>query len=228
MVVTVRVAALVCLVGAAVAGCADGGGARERSAAQMLDDANDTMSSLKSVTVDMTSGAGFSMRVTTDLRSRCTSKVAWKNGARLEQIRIGETDYVRPNRTYLERWKGSAVSGKDDQERWIKVPAGRAEPGDGLSACPREFASFGKVTKGRSTEVDGSPAIELVVTDKADKGGAYTFQVATEGKPYILKVVYQRTGERTTTSYSAFDEPLGVRAPAEADVLAATAGDLIA
>ncbi|MEU0070397.1 hypothetical protein ABZ027_12760 [Streptomyces sp. NPDC006332] len=224
---TLRVAALVCLMGAAVAGCGDGSGAEERSAQQILDDANDTMSALKSVTVDMTSGPRFSMRVTTDLKSRCTSRVTWGNGARLEQIRIGGTDYVRPNRAYLERWKDSAVSGRDDQKRWIKVPADRAVPGDGLSECPREFASFGKATKGGSTEVDGRPAIALMVTDKADKGGTYTFHVATEGKPHILKVVYKRAGERTTTTYSAFDEPLGVRAPAKADVLDATEGDRI-
>lgn len=62
------------------------------------------------------------------------------------------------------------------------------------------------------------------MTDKEDKGGTYAFYVATEGKPYILKVVYKGTEYRTTTSYSAFDEPLGVRAPAETEVL--DAGDL--
>ncbi|MFE0652655.1 hypothetical protein ACFVZH_29180 [Streptomyces sp. NPDC059534] len=58
-----------------------------------------------------------------------------------------------------------------------------------------------------------------MVTDEADQGGRYTFYVATEGKPYILKVVYKGAGRQSTTSYSAFDEPLDVRPPAEADIL---------
>ena len=139
MAATVRMAALACLAGAALSACGDGTdgtAAQERSAGQILDDANDTMSALESVTVDVTSGEGFSMRATTDLDSRCTSSVTWGTGARLEQIRIGDTDYVRPNRTYLERWKGWGASGKDDQQRWIKVPADQAEPGDGWSPAP--------------------------------------------------------------------------------------------
>ncbi|MFI9585369.1 hypothetical protein ACIHCQ_26735 [Streptomyces sp. NPDC052236] len=85
-----------------------------------------------------------------------------------------------------------------------------------------DVASFGVATKGEPTKVNGSPAIPLVVTDEADKGGSYTFYVATEGKPYILKVVYKGAEYRSTTSFSAFDKPLDVRPPAKADVLDAS------
>lgn len=224
---TVVTAALACLLtGAATAGCSDGT-AEEPSAEQMLDDANDTMDALKSVTVEATTTSStsgtISSRFTTDLKNKCTSKVTWSaTGAALEQIRIGETDYVRPNRAYLNKWSGRSVT--TGQNTWIKTPVSEAQPGDGLSVCPRQFTSFGTATKGKPTEVDGTPALRLVVTDKEDKGGTYAFYVATEGKPYILKVVYKGTEYRTTTSYSAFDEPLGVRAPAETEVL--DAGDL--
>ena len=57
------------------------------------------------------------------------------------------------------------------------------------------------------------------MTDKAAKGEIYTFCVATRGKPYILKTVYQGGDTRTVTSFGAFNKPLDVRAPAEADVL---------
>ncbi|ELS53609.1 putative lipoprotein (Precursor) [Streptomyces viridochromogenes Tue57] len=189
----------------------------------MLDDANDAMRELRSVTVVAdtvrTDGDGFSSRFTTDLRSRCTSKVTWKEtGATLEQIRIGETDYVRPNRAYVEQWSGKAMN--RPQNTWLKTPA--SEPGDGLSSCTRDFTSFGTVRKGEPTEIDGTEAVELVVTDKADKGGKYTFHVATEGKPYILKVVYKGADLSTTTTYSGFDGPLDVRAPAAAQVLDST------
>lgn len=218
-------AVLACLLtGAALAGCSDGttSASEELSAEEMLDDANDTMGALRSVTVDATttssSSGAISSRFTTDLKSRCTSKVTWTaTGASLEQIRIGETDYVRPNRAYLNEWSSRSVT--TGQNTWIKTPASKAQPGDGLSACTREFTSFGTATKGRPTKVDGTPALPLVVTDKEDKGGTYTFYVATEGEPYILKVVYKGAKYRTTTGYSAFDEPLDVQPPARTEVL---------
>ncbi|MEW2574802.1 hypothetical protein [Streptomyces syringium] len=217
-------AALACLVvGAAVAGCTEGAGtAKEPSAERMLDDANDTMNALTSVTIDgkttRAAGGGYSSHQTTDLKGRCASRTTWATGAALEQVRIGATDYVRPNRAYLKQWSGRSMAGSKDQSRWAEVPADEAEPGDGLAACTREFVSFGAATKGERTKVNGTPAMPLVVTDEADKGGSYTFYVATEGKPYILKVVYKGTEFHSTTSFSAFDKPLDVRPPAKADV----------
>ncbi|MFE9438062.1 hypothetical protein ACFYO2_03445 [Streptomyces sp. NPDC006602] len=227
---TVVTAALACVAaGGAVAGCSGSSAAKEPSAEQLLDDANDTMKALKSVTVDgrtttVATGEGFSSRLTTDLKGTCTSSRTWTNGARLEQIRIGDADYVRPNRTYLER-AGKDVADKGEQERWVKSPAKETAletEEAGLSNCTRPFSSFGKATKGEPTEVEGRPAIALVVTDEADKGGTYTFYVATKGKPYLLKVVYKGTEYHSTTAFSAFDEPLGVRPPADKDVLDAT------
>jgi hypothetical protein len=220
---TVVTAVLACLVvGAAVAGCADGTTAEELSAERMLDNANGTMDALKSVTIDtdatVTGGDGYSSHLTTDLRGRCAYKTTSVTGASLEQIRIDGTDYVRPNRAYLEE-SGRDMAGTQDQNRWIKTPSSEAEAGDGLAECTQEFTSFGVATKGEPTKVNGSPAIPLVVTDDADKGGSYTFYVATEGKPYILKVVYEGAEYHNTTSFSAFDKPLDVRPPATADVL---------
>jgi len=228
---TVVTAALACVAtGGVVAGCsADGSSGDEPSAEQLLDDANDTMTALKSVTVDgktttVAGGEGFSSRLTTDLKGTCRSSRTWTNGARLEQIRIGDADYVRPNRTYMEL-AGKEVAGKGEQQRWVKSPAGETAletEEAGLSNCTREFASFGTATKGEPTEVGGRPAIPLVVTDEADKGGTYTFYVATKGKPYLLSVVYKGADYHSTTSFSAFDEPLDVRPPADTDVLDAT------
>lgn len=64
-----------------------------------------------------------------------------------------------------------------------------------------------------------------MVSDKADKEGTYTFYVATEGKPYILKVTYKGTGYQSTTLFGDFDRPVDVRPPAKADVLDASASD---
>ncbi|MEU5661029.1 hypothetical protein [Streptomyces longwoodensis] len=70
---------------------------------------------------------------------------------------------------------------------------------------------------GRPTEINGVAAMSLEVTDATS--GAYTFYVATEGRPYLLKVVYKDAEMDTTTSFSAFDEPLHVHPPDQAKVL---------
>lgn len=203
-------------VGAVLTGCSGGGGTAEKSARELLDEANDTMSALRSVTVDMSNTAGsgtVTTRLRTDLKERCTARTTWARNGSLEQIRIGETDYVRPDETYLENWSGKSVADVRPKQ-WAKVPADEAQPGDGLAACTWPFESFGKATKGAAGSVGGREAIALHVTDKGDKGGAYTFYVATTGKPYLLKTVYKGGGNVTTTSFSAFDEPLDIRPPA--------------
>ncbi|CAL9464478.1 hypothetical protein C1708_19030 [Streptomyces sp. DH-12] len=215
-------ATLTCLVtGAAVTGCSGDGAAESRSAGQLLDDANAAMNALTSVTVDMvtrTTEAGkLSARLTTDLKDTCTFTSSGPSGSRLEQIRIDGSDYVRPNRAYLEE-SGRQMSGAGEQGRWVKTPVSESEPGDGLAQCTYEFASFGEVDeRSGPTEVDGTPATSVEVADGED--GSFTFHIAAEGKPYILKVVH-KDGERvTTTSFSAFDEPLDVRPPDQAKVL---------
>ncbi|MEU5432002.1 hypothetical protein AB0G73_01345 [Streptomyces sp. NPDC020719] len=111
------------------------------------------------------------------------------------------------------------MTGTQRQSRWVKTPTSAATPGDGLGECTREFASFGKAQQSDPVEVDGTRTIPVQVTDQADKGGTYTFYVAAEGKPYILKVLYKGATLQSTTSFSAFDKPIDVRAPAAADVL---------
>ncbi|MFI8891383.1 hypothetical protein [Streptomyces paradoxus] len=222
---TVRTIALCLLAGTALAGCGAGGTGDDQSAGDLLDEANATMRKLDSVTVDITnrttSGDTVTSHLVTDLDGRCRSRTTWSGGGVLEQIRLGPTDYVRPNRAYLQKWKKKpGVTG--EQKLWVKTPVDPASSGgDGLTSCERPFDSFGTAKKGGSTRVGGSRAVEVIVTDKADREGTYTFYVAEEGEPYLLKTVYESAAQRTTTSFSGFDEPLNLRAPKPDEVLSA-------
>lgn len=215
--------ALCLLASAALAGCGAGGTGEDGSAGDILDEANARMRKLDTVTVDITNRTKSSGTVTshlvTDLDGRCRSKTTWSGGGALEQIRLGTTDYVRPNRAYLQKWKNKPGV-RSEQKLWVKTPVDPASSGgDGLTSCERPFDSFGTAKKGDSTRVGDTKAIELIVTDKADKEGTYTFYVAEEGEPYLLKTVYKSAAQRTTTSFSGFDEPLDVRAPKPGEVL---------
>ncbi|MET7517089.1 hypothetical protein ABZS88_27115 [Streptomyces sp. NPDC005480] len=221
---TAITATAACLaLGATVTSCSGDAGTDERSAEQLLNDAYKTMKSLKSVTVDAdTTSAGgkhSTSRLRTDLKSTCTFKSSSESGAALEQIRIGETDYIRPNRAYLDQWSGQETPSAAEQVHWIKKSSSESAPGDGLSDCTWPFTTFGKAKKGKPTTIGGHQAIALTVTDGKVKGGAYTFHVATEGKPYLLNVTYKGPDFRTTTTFSAFNKPLEVEPPAEGDLL---------
>ncbi|ANB04607.1 hypothetical protein SAM40697_0645 [Streptomyces ambofaciens] len=216
---TTTTAVLTCLLAGLVAGCGSGGGSE--SADEMLEDANAAMRALKSVRIDSTStaaqGGTVTVRLVTDLKSRCTAKATFSQGGSLEQIRTGETDYVRPDRAYLESRRPGGVTG--EQRLWIRTSADAAQPGDGLSSCTRPFASFGTAEKGKSTRVGGREAVELTVSDEEDRGGKYTFSVATQGEPHLLKVVYEGADYDTSTSFTDFDEPLDVRPPKSSEVI---------
>lgn len=207
---TTVTAALACLaLGAALAGCthstsaAEPSPSKEPTARQLIDAANDAMKALTSVTIDANSfdasGEDRSTHLTTDLKGRCAARTTWATGHSLEEMRIDGTDYVRTN-----------------QGRWNKAPSREAKPEDGITGCTWDFTTFGVAKKRGPSEVDGRPAIRLVVTDKEDEGGAYNFHIATKGKPYILKVVYEGAEYHSVTTFSAFDERLDVRPPAEA------------
>ncbi|MFD5556156.1 hypothetical protein ACFWIA_20235 [Streptomyces sp. NPDC127068] len=224
---TVATALSCLLLGTALAGCTDSAPKKqeeERSARQLLDEANETMAALDSVTVTMDTamadGTRVSGQVTTDLKRRCTGRTDFGAGKQLDEIRIDDTGYFRPNRAYLKEWaeeRGLAdVAGR---KPWVKAVSDGAR---GIT-CTREFAFFGEAKKGKPGEVDGVPTIALVVTDEADEGGTYAFHVATEGEPYLLKVAYEGTDHRNTTTFSGFDAPLDVRAPAPSEVVDATA-----
>lgn len=224
-------AALCLFVGAVAVGCADAGSsahtrtAEIRSADQLLNETDRTMKALTSVTftTDVSSTDGsrrYSSRVTTDLAHRCRMKAAWSQGATMEQIRIGETDYIHPNGDYLELWGRTTVPAMRHKP-WLKSPASAAKGADGLVECAWPFSSFaeGKATTGDVTELDGKPVISVNVTEEVAEGGVYTFYIAAEGKPYLLRIDYRDSHHRTVRRFSGFNDRLDIQPPAAADVL---------
>ncbi|MEU1853356.1 hypothetical protein ABZ499_29855 [Streptomyces sp. NPDC019990] len=224
---TVTTTALACLLaGAALTGCGTGGDGGEKSAGDLLDEANATMRKLNSVTVDITNRTtdGFvTSHLVTDLDSRCRSRTTYSASGTLEQIRLGGTDYVRPDRAYLQKWRNTPGL-TDDPKLWAETPVDPAASGNGLTSCERPFDSFGTARKGGTTRVGDTEAIKVIVTDKADKAGTYTFYVATEGRPYLLKTVYKSATQQTTTAFGGFDVPLDIQAPEADEILRVPGG----
>ncbi|MFJ8031532.1 hypothetical protein [Streptomyces sp. NPDC096032] len=224
-------AALCLCVGAVTVGCADTGDpahartAEIRSADQILNETDRTMKALTSVTfttdVSTTdSGRRYSSRVTTDLEHRCRMTAVWSQGAAMEQIRIGQTDYIHPNDAYLELWGRTTVPAMRHKP-WLKSPASAARGADNLVDCAWPFSSIakGRATLGDVTELDDKPVISVNVKEEVAEGGVYTFYIAAEGKPYLLRIDYRTPRHRAIRKFSGFNDRLAVQSPAAADVL---------
>ncbi|NEC67735.1 hypothetical protein [Streptomyces sp. SID9727] len=201
-----------------LSGCSGNTEPQEQSAGQMLAEANKTMKSLQAVTITgrmtMEDGRWSTTRLRTDLKGTCSFTTAASTGERLDQIRIGDTDFIRPNLKHMQL-SGMDTKGRKDQKSWGRTtvdPAASAGE-NGLTDCTHPFASFGKVVKGETGKTRGVSTIGLIVTDRTDKSGAYTFHIATEGKPYIYEVVYKSPDFRNVTSFSDFNTPLNVKPP---------------
>nr|WSS66342.1 hypothetical protein OG284_36610 [Streptomyces sp. NBC_01177] len=207
----------------ALSGCSEGAEPRQLSAAQLLDEANKTMKSLRAVTIAVRltreDGRWGTTWTRTDLKGTCSFRSAGSTGEKLEQIRIGDTDYIRPNLKHMQV-SGIDTKGRKDQKNWVKTTVDPATPADedGLTDCTRPFAAFGYAAKGKAGKIDGVPTTSLIVTDATDEGATYTFHVAAEGKPYIYRVVYKSPDFRNVTTFSDFDTPLNVEPP-KADVM---------
>ncbi len=150
------------------------------------------MKSLQAVTTigRMTTqdGRWSTTRLRTDLKGTCSFTSAASTGEKLDQIRIGDTDFIRPNLKHMQL-SGMDTKSRKDQKNWGRTtvdPAASAGE-NGLTDCTHPFASFGKAVKGKT--------------------GVYTFHVATECKPYLYQVLYKSPYFRNVTSFSDFNTP---------------------
>lgn len=66
-------------------------------------------------------------------------------------------------------------------------------------------------SRGSTTTVDGAQAITLHEKDGKDR---YTLYVATEGKPYLLRIDSTAGADQGSVTFSDFDEPVPAGKPA--------------
>jgi hypothetical protein len=66
-------------------------------------------------------------------------------------------------------------------------------------------------SRGKTTAVEGAPAITLHEKDGKDR---YTLYVATEGKPYLLRIDSTAGADQGSVFFSDFDKPVPTQKPA--------------
>ncbi|WP_053725037.1 hypothetical protein [Streptomyces sp. WM6378] len=160
---------------------------------------------LKADIADPKEGA-TKMDLSLNSKGDCTGTIAQGKDT-IGIIKIGKTVYLRPQGT----------------GKWTKTNTASADGKDLASVCDLNNFLGGfqgedtAAEKGATTKVDGHPAI--VLTEK-DGDESYTMDVATSGKPYLLKMVTVGGDSPGTLAFSHFGEPVHAVAPTRSSIAA--------
>ncbi|MEV8537261.1 hypothetical protein [Streptomyces sp. NPDC051211] len=170
---------------------------------------------------------------TVDLRldrdGNCAGTVALgPKGGRLEIVKRGQDVWMKPDAAFMK----AHVPGPAGEEllelldgRWMHGAADDASLRELAASCDvnhlqREYMSepfsAEDVEKGAKALVEGTPAITVTGRSGADWA---TFYVATEGKPYLLRIQGQMGGTRGEADFSDYDKPVPSKTPSAAESL---------
>ncbi|MCM2390232.1 hypothetical protein [Streptomyces albipurpureus] len=190
-----------------------------------------TIKTATSMTYDFagtTSEGELKGRFAVNSRGECAGTLSMGATGTAELIKVGDTAWMRFDEAYLKEL------GKDespaDRAATIKVMKGRYIEADASDPDAREslelcdlnamLANFEEESTaarvGGETTVNGRRALTLTETDGKV---TYRAQVATEGKPYLLKAEQLGGDEPFMMAFSGFDEPVPVKKPARKDIL---------
>ncbi|GLV79464.1 hypothetical protein [Streptomyces hygroscopicus] len=187
---------------------------------QIINRALKTTKSATSLTIDMDAiidGAPMKYHMSSDNKGECTGRMT-VDGGTVRLIKTGHTAYMKYDAAF---WRSQG--GKDGEaaakligDRWTKADASGADAKDLTAMCDSDqllagfSAADNAARKGGPATVDGRPAI-TVTESEGDE--TYTAYIATEGKPYLLKLVTKGGKEPGTLRLGDFDRPVGAKAP---------------
>ncbi|MFJ9611876.1 hypothetical protein ACIRS1_36630 [Kitasatospora sp. NPDC101176] len=158
-----------------------------------------------------------------DTKGQCNGTMSAGDKGQFEIISDGKTTYVKPDKAFWTNLGGpnGAQAAELFKGRYLTGPATDPKMQSLASVCNlAEFSkkiveddgSDGKAEKGSAGTVNGVKTFSLKVTDT--KGEVSTIHVATEGKPYPVRI--EHTGAKDgngSVDFSDFDKPITVQAP---------------
>ncbi|MFJ5217908.1 hypothetical protein ACIP98_24700 [Streptomyces sp. NPDC088354] len=186
------------------------------------------MKSASTMTVDLdgiTDGKPMKYHMAMSDTGDCQGNLTMEGG-NVRMVKSGPSLYMKGDDAF---WSSQGADGKAAQEvigkRWMKTKASGPDSKEFLQACDlkaflaeldKEEGGDDGGTKGEPVTVDGTPALPITGKDGAETITAY---IATQGKPYMLKVVTKGGKEPGTLRFTDFDKPVDIKAPAAKDVV---------
>jgi len=171
---------------------------------------------------DEETGGTISMDMALDSKGDCAGHMSMDGEGRADLIKNGDTVYMKYDETFLRAQSEGEPKGDVDAAvallagKWTKMSA-KGEGAEDLAGFCDLNTILGDATDGESdatrsktTTVDGTPAITLYEKDGKD---SFTLYVATEGEPYVLKLVSTTPSDPGSLSFSDYGKPVPTDKP---------------
>lgn len=176
---------------------------------------------------DGPSGGTIRIDMALNKRGECAGTVGMDGMGEADLVRTGDTVYMKYDAEFLRSQSEGEPKESVDAAvallagKWTRMSAEGSDAEDLAGFCDLGEVFAGArsgdadATRGKTTTVDGTPAITL---DSKDGDDRYTLYVAAEGKPYLLRFDSTSAAEPGSLSFTDYDKPVPVRKPA-GDVL---------
>ncbi|MFF5286813.1 hypothetical protein [Streptomyces sp. 62] len=200
---------------------------------QIVDKAFAATRAAKSVTVDVDEQGPvdpLKAYLSLDTQGRCTGTLTMGVDRTVELIRPGgKSVYMRFDEAFLREQveedgpETQDAMVKDLKGRWVKGPVSDPDNQGMLELCDLKTLLGGfeqgasGIVKGAETTVGGQKALAL--TEPGDGGESSTVYVATQGTPYVLRIVTKGGDEPGTITFSKYGKPVEAKVPAAKDVV---------
>ncbi|MEW1643339.1 hypothetical protein [Streptomyces sp. NPDC091219] len=178
---------------------------------------------LKGNVPDDESGGTIMIDMALNKKGDCAGTMGMGGKGKADMIKSGDTIYMKYDEAFLRAQSDGESKADTDAVvammagKWTKMSAKGKDAKDIASFCDLN-AMLGSAkddnsgaTRGRTTTVDGVPAITVREKDGKD---SYTLYVATEGKPYALRIDSVSAKDPGTLTFSEYEKPVLAEKPA--------------
>ncbi|MGC0340165.1 hypothetical protein [Streptomyces sp. SLBN-8D4] len=171
---------------------------------------------------DDESGATIRLDVLLNKKGECAGTIGMGGKGKADLIKTGDLVYMKFDEAFLR--EQSEGESKADTDAAVAMLAGKWTKSKATGADAKEFEGFcdlgavldgaedtnSDASRGKAATVDGASAITLHEKDGKER---YTLYVATEGKPYLLRIDSTAGADQGSVTFSDFDEPVPTQKP---------------
>lgn len=177
---------------------------------------------MKGDVADDGSGGTIEIDMALNKQGECAGTMSVGGQGKADLIKVGDTVYMKYDEAFLRaQSKGEKKSEVDAAVallagKWTKMSAKGEDAKDIAGFCDLDTVLGdaddvdSDASRSKTTTVDGTPAIVLHERDGKER---YTLYVATEGKPYLLRVDSASASDPGTLTFSEYDEPVPAQKP---------------
>ncbi|MFB8102751.1 hypothetical protein ACFC3O_07930 [Streptomyces sp. NPDC056007] len=184
---------------------------------------------------DLGGGGGdrMSLDLTLDREGNCAGGVDMGEKGSVEIVKRADDVWLKPDKAFWETHvpiggstfdtilDGRYMKAKADDPRLLTVTeVCDLDTFRELITDNPDATGSGTLTKGRETEVGGTPVIPVTRTQGSER---LTVDVATEGEPYPVRITVRGADEEGTVSFSGFGRPVPAGTPAASETVDVTA-----